>query len=145
MSLPVSYWLQNQQKDGQRAGKAFKDLVTEAPNMVTHDSHILVKGKNLMQGTLDVQIRQVVNMTKLARVQLSTQKAVLLDRSILLAFFLAIFHQGHQGCYTGSTWAHECDSSDTHKMTNNPNLLISLSAEMHPEHISARDQSASGH
>lgn len=89
MSLPSSYWLQNkgqpshrfmaepgQQRDGQRADKAFKDLVTEVPNMVTHNSHILVKGKNLMQGTLDLQIRQIVNMAKLARVQLSTQTEV---------------------------------------------------------------------
>lgn len=44
----------------------------------------------------------------------------------------------------GNICAHECDSSDklkiknnTHKTTNYPNLLISLSIEMHPEHISA--------
>lgn len=86
--------------------------------------------------TYKVQVRQVVNMAKLAKVQLSTQT------SILLAFFLAIFHQGHRGCYTGNTCAHECEffqqaknkKQHTHKTTNNPNLLISLSIEMHPEH-----------
>lgn len=66
-----------------------------------------------MQGTLDLQIRQVANMAKLARVQLSTQTEV-----ILLAFSLSIFHQGHQGCYTANTCARERDSSDKLKIKN---------------------------
>lgn len=58
--LAVSYWLQNkgqpshrfttseqpQQRNGQRVDKAFKDVVITVPNPVTHNSYVLVKGKN---------------------------------------------------------------------------------------------------
>lgn len=96
-----------QQRNGQRADKAFKDLVITVPNMVTHDSYILVKGKNHIRGTLDLQISRVANMAKPAKVQLSTQTDT------------AIFHQGHQGCHTGNTCPHKYDSSDKLKIKNN--------------------------
>lgn len=75
-----------QQRNGQRADKVFKDLVITVSNVVTHDSYILVKGKNHTQGTLDLQIRQAAHMAKLAKIVFYTDTAV--------------FHQGHQGCYT---------------------------------------------
>lgn len=115
----------------------FKDLVITLPNMVTHDSYILVKGKNHIQGTLDLQIRQVANMAKPAEVQLSTQTDTV------------IFHQGHQGCYTGNTCAHKYDSSDklkiknnTHKTTDNPNLHLLVNRNAPRTH---QCLSASGH
>lgn len=82
--------------------------------MVTHNSYILVKGKNHIQGTLDLQIRQVANMAKLAKVQLSTQTEV-----FCWLFFLAIVRQSHRGCYNGNTCAHEYDSSSKLKIKNN--------------------------
>lgn len=94
-----------QQRNGQRADKVFKDLVITVSNVVSHNSYILVKGKNHIQGTPDLQIRQAANMAKHAKIQFSTDTA--------------FFHQGHQGCYTGNTCAHECDSSDKLKIKNN--------------------------
>lgn len=100
----MSYWLQNkgqpshrfttseqpQQRNGQRADKAFKDVVITVSNTVTHDSYVLVKGKNHIHGSLDSQIRRVANMAKLAKVQVSTQK-------YFAGFFPSYFPSGSSG------------------------------------------------
>lgn len=126
ISLAVSYWLQNkeqpshrfttseqpQQRNGQRADKAFKDVVITVSNTVTHDSYVLVKGKNHIQGSWIHRLEGLLTWQNLPRYRF-------LHRSILLAFFPATFHQGHEGCYTGNTCAHECDSSDKLKIKNN--------------------------